>query len=146
MSANTTTKIQIFTALLALAGGFFAACGSGAPDDGGDLPPPSPGTAPGAETALVRLPAADFHASDIEAARVSDYGSFVWLELTADELLRLRQQLPTAALQEGSFELQLSGISFDPALERFEPGRGLDSDPDHARPPGVGKGSQSPEF
>jgi hypothetical protein len=68
-----------------------------------------------AGTVLVRLPSAAYDSEGIEAKRVSDYGSFVWLEVSAD-------QLPVLEARNLSYELgeptiSLNGLEFDPLKE-----------------------------
>lgn len=77
--------------------------------------PQAPLSATGPETTVwVRMPAAAYNAAGIPSVRAVDYGSFVWLELTADSLSRLQASgLPFQVYPE-PFTLHLGEQSFDP--------------------------------
>ncbi|MGD8598505.1 MAG: S8 family serine peptidase, partial [Anaerolineae bacterium] len=69
-----------------------------------------------AGTVYVRISAADYGTADVHPVQATDYGAFVWLELTEADLAVLEAQgVPFQATSE-PFTLHLGGLDFDPLV------------------------------
>ncbi|MBN1179309.1 MAG: S8 family serine peptidase [Anaerolineae bacterium] len=66
------------------------------------------------DTVFVRLPAAAVDAAALRPLQAIDYGAFVWAELRATDLARLRAAGLPHAVVDAPFTLSLGGLRFDP--------------------------------
>jgi subtilisin family serine protease len=66
------------------------------------------------ESTAVRMPAAAYRASGLEAKAAFDYGSFVWFEATPQDLVRLEASGLPYQVYPDAYTLSLGEWSFDP--------------------------------